>query len=102
MKALEFLVTRPVSGVVQGLVMGLMLPVALANLLAQKAGGILSLVLAPLWLAMMVLTIPACIVYCSLMVMVKGPLWQYPPDKRDMGPLPVETGAAPERGADRP
>lgn len=79
---LDYLVTRPLNALFNGALMGLLLPITLAQRLEEKAGRVWAILLTPAWLILVVIAIPACIAYCFVMVMWKGPLWQYPPDKR--------------------
>ena len=79
---LDYLVNRPLNALFNGTVMGLLLPVTMAHRLGEKAGRVWAILLTPVWLVLIVIAIPLCIVYCFVMVMWKGPLWQYPPDKR--------------------
>jgi hypothetical protein len=78
----DYLLIRPLGALINGFIIGMYLPLTTATLLAKKAGRVWAMLLTPIWLALMLLTIPLSIVYCFVMVMVKGPFWQYPPDQR--------------------
>lgn len=84
----EYIFNRPISGLIQSTILGLLLPFTLASLLKQRAGRPVAIVLAPVWLVLILVTIPAGILFCIVMVMAKGPLWQYPPEKR-VGEAPL-------------
>src|SRR5262245_26410638 len=96
----DYLVVRPLSAIVQGTILGVMLPLSAASLLGQKAGRVWALVLTPIWIGATVITFPGSLVYCFVMVMAKGPCWQYPSDKR--GPPVDGTGHGARTAADRP
>lgn len=68
--------------------MGVLCPLTLASLIGNRLGYGWAIVLAPLWAIAMLLTVPLSIVYCLVMVMAKGPLWQYPPAQRQMQNVP--------------
>ena len=76
------LLIRPVAALFNGIAIGVLLPAAAAHWVGEKAGRLCALVLIPIWLVLALLAMPVAIVYCFVMVFAKGPLWQYPPDKR--------------------
>jgi hypothetical protein len=78
----DYLVGRPLSAIVQGTILGVMLPLSAASRLGLRAGRVWALVLTPVWIGLMGITIPGALVCCFVMVMAKGPYWQYPSDKR--------------------
>ena len=83
MKAIvDYLLIRPLGACINGIIIGLYLPLTLAGMLGEKAGRVWAILLAPAWLVMIVVAIPFSILYCFVMVMAKGPLWQYPPEQR--------------------
>lgn len=94
----EYLVDRPLGALIQGGIIGVYLPISIAGLVTEKAGYVAALLLLPVWLCMMVVTIPASIVYCFVMVMAKGPLWQYPPEQRGKAIDWSKQDIGPERG----
>lgn len=60
----DYLLQRPISGCLQGLIMGAMMPLTVASLLSQKLGLWSAILLAPLWVLLLLITIPACLAYC--------------------------------------
>jgi hypothetical protein len=78
----DYLLMRPLSGCIHGVMIGVLLPLTLASLISLKAGRVWAILLAPLWLALMVITVPVGVIYSFWMTMVKGPLWHYPPHQR--------------------
>lgn len=85
MKALDRLLYRPLEGCLQGVLIGIFLSLAPATRLADRTGREWAIALTPVWLGLMVLTIPLGII-CSLpMTVLKGPCWQYPSEVRGSG-----------------
>ena len=78
----DYLLTRPFAALFNGVAIGVLLPAAAAQWVGDKIGRIWIVFLFPAWLFLALFAIPGAIVYCFVMVFARGPLWQYPPDKR--------------------
>ena len=93
----DYLLIRPLGAIINGVAIGAYLPLSMAGVVGEKVGRAWAIVLIPLWLGLAVLAIPLAILFCLVMVMAKGPLWQYPPDQRGK---PIDW-AVQERGPGR-
>lgn len=85
MNVLDLLLFRPLEGCLQGVLLGIFLSLSPSTRLAERAGRGWAIALTPVWLGLMLLTIPLGIIYSLPMTMLKGPYWQYPPEFRGAG-----------------
>jgi len=81
-RIVDYLLVRPISALFNGVVIGLILPLTTAGKFGERYGRTWAWLFAPLWFIAIVLAIPVSILYCFVMVMWKGPYWQYPRGKR--------------------
>jgi len=80
-RIVDYLLLRPIGAVLNGVLIGVLLPLGIAGKLGERVGRVWAWLLTPVWIVAIALAIPLSILYCFVMVMWKGPYWQYPADR---------------------